>query len=387
MNKALSDKVKITVNRIRKIWPSLEGKRPFIAFSTGKDSLALAAMIYEAIEQDPPLCLYVHHKLEFATNLEYLEILKDKGFKVQVLKPFLEYFELMDRGIEFITRTGAWCIPMLIGTGIIGWLQQEGARSPREAIMFRGMSGSEYSHKWHSSLELYQSLDLPCFNFLLEFSTEEILEVLSLRYALPLNPIYEHMDRTYCIVCYTSDARSRAYSSQYFPEVCQRYYSYIEKMLFDSGLLAQSAQDAKYKSYDEKIKRHGFKNWRRSRAQSIVGAIKYRISPGVIGYRIRDSDWISPKHLFPLKGNGTRRGNEIRFWNVPEQSSDVIIKRMINCLDCGFCTVECFPCRKFDRKTGTLKIEGCIQCGNCLQLKFCKGWNHRFWRRIIVEEN
>jgi len=23
--------------------------------------------------------------------------------------------------------------------------------------------------------------------------------------------------------------------------------------------------------------------------------------------------------------------------------------RMINCLDCGFCVVECFRCRRFDR--------------------------------------
>jgi len=58
---------------------------------------------------------------------------------------------------------------------------------------------------------------------------------------------------------------------------------------------------------------------------------------------------------------------------------------MINCLDCGFCMVECFPCKRFDRQTKTLAVESSIQCGKCLQLKFCMGWRHRFWRRIIVE--
>jgi len=75
----------------------------------------------------------------------------------------------------------------------------------------------------------------------------------------------------------------------------------------------------------------------------------------------------------------SRRGS------VSERVTDLLIKRMINCLDCGFCMVECFPCKRFDRQTKTLAVESSIQCGKCLQLKFCMGWRHRFWRRIIVE--
>ena len=73
--------------------------------------------------------------------------------------------------------------------------------------MFRGMSASEYSHKFHTRLELYTRLDLPTFNPVLSFTTEEIIEVIRGRYGLPLNPIYEHMGRTYCICCYPSDVR------------------------------------------------------------------------------------------------------------------------------------------------------------------------------------
>jgi len=385
MTKPLATKVQETIRRIRDVWPRLESKHRFIAFSTGKDSLALAAMMYEALESERPPCLYVHHELEFPGNLEYVEQLRDRGFAIQILRPFLEYFDLMDRGIGFLTLADAWCIPMLIGTGLLEWLQDRGARSPRAGAMFRGMSGSEYSHKWHSKFEFYKRLDLPTFNPLLEFTKDELLEVIRSRYGLPLNPIYEHMDRTYCICCYTSDARRQSYSAKHFPEVCDRYYGHIERMLFKSGLVEKARLDAKYKTREEKLNRHGFVHWRRVKAQNVVGAIKRRLPSGGLVYHIRESDWIATKHLRPVDGRWARTGNELRFWNIDERIADTVVKRMINCLDCGYCMVECFPCRRFDRETKSLQIDGCIQCGKCLRLKFCMGWRHRFWRRVIVE--
>ena len=220
MQKPLATKVQETVQYLRKLWPRLEGKHRLIAFSTGKDSLAMTAMLYEAVESEKPICMYSHHGLEFSSNLEYLEELKERGFVVSTVSPFLGYFDLMERGISFLTRKDPWCVPMLVGTGILEWLQGQGARSPRDGVMFRGMSGSEYSHKFHTRLELYKRLDLPTFNPILSFTKDEIIEVIRTRYNLPLNPIYEHMGRTYCICCYTSDARRQQYSNQHFPEVC-----------------------------------------------------------------------------------------------------------------------------------------------------------------------
>jgi ferredoxin len=302
-----------------------------------------------------------------------------------VVRPFLEYFELMDRGISFLTLKDPWCVPMLVGTGILEWLQTKGARSPREGAMFRGMSGSEYSCKLHAGLELYERLDLPCFNPLLDFTKEEIIEVIQSRYGLPLNPIYEHMSRTYCICCYTSDQRRQAYSAQHHPEVCARYYGQIENMLFDSGLMEQSHLAPEYRTKEEKLYRHGFVHWHRAKAQDIVGAVKWRLADDTLVYRIREIDWIDTKHLRPVAGRWTQNGSEIRLWGVPERQADILIRRMINCLNCGFCMVECFPCRRFDRQAKTLRIDGCVQCGKCLRLKFCMGWQHRFWRRTIAE--
>jgi len=386
LRKPLADKVKETIQSLREIWPKLEGRHPFIGFSTGKDSLALAAMLYEAVGPERPTCLYAHHDLEFPGNLEYLEELKRRGFAAQVVRPFLEYFDLMDRGIGFLTLKNPWCVPMLVGTAMLEWLQQQGATGTRDGVMFRGMSGSEYSHKYHTQLELYERLDLPVFNPLLGYSKEEILDVIRQRYGLPLNPIYQHMDRSYCIVCYTSDVRRQAYSAKHFPEVCSRYYRQIESMLFGSGLIDKGSLDAKHRSREEKLHRHGFVHWRRLKAQEIVGAVKRRLSQDALAYQIRDPAWIATKHLIPVRRRWLQKGNEIRFWNVEEQVADTVIKRMINCLDCGFCMVECFSGRRFDRRTKRLQIVGCIQCGRCLRLKFCMGWQHRFWRRIIVEE-
>ena len=387
MRKTLERKVKETIASIRQIYSKLQSGYPFIAFSTGKDSLAMAAMIYEAIAPEKLPCLYVHHGLEFPENLDYLTELKDRGFEVEVVHPFLEYFELTERGIGFLTLVDPWCVPMLVGTGLLDWLKRKGAKGPREGVMFRGISGSEYSHKFHSGLELYSRLDLPCFNPLLDFTKQDILEVIKERYGLPLNPIYQHMDRTYCICCYTSDKRRQTYSEQHYPQVCKRYYGHIENLLFDSGLIDKSDIAPEYKTRQEKLRRHGFIYWRRHKAQDVIGAIKYRLSSGVLVYHIRESDWIATKHLKPLDGKWARVGNEIRFWDVSEKNADIVIKRMINCLDCGFCMVECFPCRQFDRVTKTLRIKGCIQCGKCLRLKFCMGWRHRFWRRVIVEDS
>lgn len=387
MRETLATKVKNTIALIREIYPKLEFGYPFIALSTGKDSLAMAAMIYEAIAPDRLPCLYVHHNLEFPENLDYVEELKDRGFMVEVLNLFLEYFELTERGIGFLTLIDAWCVPMLVGTGLLDWLKRKGATGPREGVMFRGMSGSEYSQKFHSGVELYKKLDLPCFNPMLNFTKQEIIEVIKERYGLPLNPIYEHLSRTYCICCYTSDQRRQAYSEKHYPQECERYYRHIEKLLFDSGLIDKSDIPPEYKTRQEKLQRHGFVYWRRKKTQNVVGAIKEKLPTSALVYHIRKSDWVATKHLKPVDGKWARIGNEIRLWNVPEKDADVLIKRMINCLDCGFCMVECFPCRQFDRTTKSLQIEGCIQCGRCIRLKFCMGWRHRFWRRIIVEDS
>lgn len=385
MNAPLKQKVIAAIRQMKEMWLRTKDKHQFVAFSTGKDSLAMAAMLYEAVGEEKPLCLYSHHNLEFPSNLEYLETLRTKGFRIQTVHPFLEYFELIERGMGFVTLADAWCVPMLVGTGLIGWLQEQGVGGPHAGVMFRGMSGSEYSHVYHAQLELYRRLDLPCFNPLLQFTKEEILEVIISRYGLPLNPIYEHMDRTYCICCYTSDAKRQAYSAKHHPAVCKKYYGHIEDDLFKSGLIDKSNLDDTYKSREEKLERHGFVYWRRSRMQDVVGAIKRRHPSGAIIYKIKSLEWIDTKHLLPVQGHWMQVGDEIRFWDLSEKVCDTLIKRMLNCLDCGFCTVECFPCRQFDRHEKKLRIDGCVQCGKCLRLKFCMGWKHRFWRRVIRE--
>jgi hypothetical protein len=48
----------------------------------------------------------------FPKNLDYLAELKGRGFAVKALNPFLEYFELTDRGIGFLTLTDPWCVPV-----------------------------------------------------------------------------------------------------------------------------------------------------------------------------------------------------------------------------------------------------------------------------------
>jgi len=385
MNRPLEQKIKLTIRRLREIWKRTEDRLRFVAFSTGKDSLAMTAMLYEAVAPERSICLYSHHDLEFPLYLEYLEELRARGIRVETVRPFLGYFELMERGMGFVTLTDPWCVPMLVGTAFVGWLQQQGVRGMRSAVMFRGMTGSEYSRKYHNELEIYRRLDLPCVNPMLEFTRQEIREIIRCRYNLPLNPIYEHMNRNYCICCYTLDARRQAYSSKHFPNVCKRYYGQVEKLLFGSGLIETSTIDPKNKTREEQLRHHGFVHWRRSRMQDVLGAAKQRHPSGMISYWIRGEKCISPKHLIPLRGRWIQRGNELRFWDVTESAADAIVKRMINCLNCGFCVVECFAGRHFDRNAKALRIEGCTQCGRCLRLKFCMGWKHRFWRRIIRE--
>jgi len=185
-----------------------------------------------------------HHNLDFPGNLAYL---KEHGFAITALAPFLGYFELMDPGIGFLTLKDPWCVPLLIGTALIEWLRDQGAQGPREGVMFRGTSGSEYGRTFHTALELYRRLDLPCFNPLLGFSKQGILEVLRTRHGLPLNPIYQPMGRPHCTCCYTSDTRRQAYSAKHFSGVCRQYYGQIEEMLFGSGLIQKGRFNAEHK--------------------------------------------------------------------------------------------------------------------------------------------
>lgn len=157
-------------------------------------------------------------------------------------------------------------------------------------------------------------------------------------------------------------------------------------MLYGSGLVHKIRQDDKYKTHEEKILHHGFAHWHRVREQNVVGAVKRLLPSGSLLYRIKDATWIDTKHLAPVAGKWIRKDSEIRFWDVPERTANVLIKKMINCLNCGFCVVQCFQCRRFDRSAKNLIIEGCVQCRKCLNLKFCMGWRYRFWRRVIVED-
>lgn len=387
MNEALHKKIQGTIRDLRRIWKRFEGKQRFVGFSTGKDSLAVAAMLHEAITPEKPSCVYVHHALEFPDNLDYVEAMRQQGFAIDIVHPHLDYFELVDRGMSFLTLRDAWCIPMLIGTGVLEWLKAAGATTPREALMFRGMSGSEYSHKFHAPLEVYKRLDLPCFNPLLGYTREEILELLESRYHLKLNPLYEHMDRTYCICCYTCDQRRQTYSAEHYPDIMRRYYRQIEKMLFDSGLAHRAGGNAAFATKEEKLVRHGFVHWKRTKAQNVLGAVKYRHSSGMIVYVVKESQWIDTKHLRPLRGNWLGKGNELRFWGVSESATDALMKRMLNCVNCGYCMVECFPSRRFNSDVKCLEIEGCTQCGKCWRVEYCMGWRHRFWRRVILDES
>jgi hypothetical protein len=218
---------------------------------------------------------------------------------------------------------------------------------------------------------------------MLGFSSDEIRQVIRERYNLPLNPLYEHMNRSYCICCYTADKRRQGYSQQRFPGICRKYYGQIEKMLFASGLLQKHHPNSEFANPQEKLDRHGFVYWRRVRSQDQVGAVKTRSSDGMTRYWIRDSEWIDEKHLAPAKGHWARKGNEIRFWNISESKADALIKRMINCLNCGFCVVQCFQHRRFNREKQRLDIVDCAGCGKCITLEHCMGWKHRFWRRTI----
>lgn len=386
MDKPLRAKIREAIRWLRLTWRSLPNSHRFVAFSTGKDSLALAALLYEAVDGERPACLYVHHDLEFPSNLDYVFDIRERGYSIQILRPHLGYFELMERGMGFIRLKEPWCIPLLIGTGLVDWVKQQGASSCREAVMFRGISASEYSCGMHSRVELYKRLDMPCINPMLSFTRQEILAILRIRYALPLNPIYEHMDRSYCICCYTSDARRQAYSKRNYPAVYAKYYEQIEELLFRTGLIYKAGSCAKYKTRHEKLEKHGFAHWRRIPAQRRIGAVKRRFASGAVVYTFREAHRINTKHLAPLRGKCYCDDRELRFWDTPERHSDAVVRRMLNCVDCGFCMVECMSSRRFDREAKKLRIEGCTQCGKCLRVESCMGWKHRFWQEEIACE-
>jgi len=70
MNKALESKVKTTIARLREIWRTLEDKHRFVAFSTGKDSLAVAAMLYMKlwVRSIPPA--FIHTMILSSLNMK-----------------------------------------------------------------------------------------------------------------------------------------------------------------------------------------------------------------------------------------------------------------------------------------------------------------------------
>jgi 3'-phosphoadenosine 5'-phosphosulfate sulfotransferase (PAPS reductase)/FAD synthetase len=385
MDKPLTAKIERAILFIRNIWPRIRYRNPFIAFSAGKDSLAMTALISEALESQSMPILYSSHDFEFPGHLEYINSLSSYGIITTIVHPFLNYFELVERGIGFNTLHDAWCVPYLVGSAFHAWAQEQKFSHSRQLVMFRGMTGSEHHHYMHRPFEIYGKLGLPTINPMLDFTKSEILQIINQRYGLPLNPIYQYMDRTYCICCYTQDAKRQAYSIERYPELCKNFYDHVERLLFSSGLIEKAKIAIMYKTREEKIGRHGFVHWQRMELQNIPTVLKKKYNENSVGYFFRDADLIDPKHLIPLNVKKVIGSNSIFFPKVDIRKSDVVIKRMINCLDCGFCVSQCYKARRFDANSRAIAIEECNRCGRCISLTYCMGWKHRFWRRTIVE--
>ena len=152
-----------------------------------------------------------------------------------------------------------------------------------------------------------------------------------------------------------------------------RSFQVASQGTFDSGLIEKVGLVQEYRSGEEKLERYGFVHWTRIREQDASGAFRPILPSAAISYSIRDASWSNTKHLRCIDGKWFRRGNEMRFWNLSERVPDTLIKRMVNYLGCGFCVVECFPCRRFDREGNDKmhhfghndRLESCGSTPNC----------------------
>jgi len=211
-----------------------------------------------------------------------------------------------------------------------------------------------------------QTTRLPTFNPVLSFTTEEIVEVIRGRYGLPLN-----LSTNTWAAPTASAATLRCTAAGNIavgtsPEVCTRYYGRSSTCCSTAVFLTRPSP-AEHRTKEEKLGRHGFVHWNRIKAQDVVGAVKRRNRSGSLAYRVREAGWINAKHLEPVRGRWSIKGTEIRFWGLDEGKADTLIKRMINCLNCGFCVVECFRCRHFDRRArpceSTAVCNAVVACG------------------------
>jgi len=108
-------------------------------------------------------------------------------------------------------------------------------------------------------------------------------------------------------------------SGRRHPEVCQKYYSQIENLLFDSGLIEKTSLESKYKTKEEKLEKHGFctlaSNERAKHSGS--GKIKARIRSNCLPNQGTIMDWYKASRSGGWKLDTKKQSDHVleSFWS------------------------------------------------------------------------
>lgn len=225
-------------------------------FSGGKDSLVtMDLMLKHGIEK----AVYVYSDLEFDQTLEYVESLQGQ-YDIDIIKPKINFFDIIkNRKLCIPSRRMKWCCTVFKFVPFAIY-----ARKNKIDKVYRGVRGDEskkrstYVEGSGSEIFPWEIVD-PIFSW----TEKEVWRYIK-QNNLPINPLYQIVNRVGCWLCPNNGKRDWGAARDMMPQKYKEFKQILKEV-------AESEIDEDYRRYFIK---GGWQGWAYKTDVDIVGQLK-----------------------------------------------------------------------------------------------------------------
>jgi phosphoadenosine phosphosulfate reductase len=224
-----------------------------VLFSGGKDSLVVMDMLKDSVGR----AVYVYSDMEYGHTLRYVESLQDR-YDIDIIQSKVSFFDLIrDKRLCMPSRIMKWCCTVFKFAPFGLYAKKFGVGK-----VYRGVRGDESKKRG-----TYEQVEEEKFNWIVEDPILDWTEKDVWRYIrehdLPVNPLYEVMERVGCWCCPFNSKRDWRVARDLMPT---KYNEFKE-------LLHDYANDEIDPEYRRMYLKGGWTSWRYPTEIEVVGTL------------------------------------------------------------------------------------------------------------------